>query len=56
MLARQGGGDGGKPDIHGALCGAADRTLLRRTARTAGMKIMTDDNMGSEWRYFLALD
>jgi spermidine synthase len=23
---------------------------------TAGMKIMTDDNMGSEWRYFLALD
>jgi len=24
--------------------------------RTAGKEIMTDDNMGSEWRYFLGLD
>ncbi len=25
-------------------------------ARTAGMRVVTDDNMGSEWRYFLGLD
>jgi spermidine synthase len=25
-------------------------------SRTAGKEIMTDDNMGSEWRYFLGLD
>jgi spermidine synthase len=25
-------------------------------ARTAGKRIMTDDNMGSEWRYFLGLE
>jgi spermidine synthase len=25
-------------------------------SRTAGVDIMTDDNMGSEWRYFLGLD
>jgi spermidine synthase len=25
-------------------------------ARTAGKRIVTDDNMGSEWRYFLALE
>jgi hypothetical protein len=24
--------------------------------RTAGKRIVTDDNMGSEWRHFLALD
>jgi hypothetical protein len=25
-------------------------------ARTAGKRPMTDDNMGSEWRYFLGLE
>jgi hypothetical protein len=25
-------------------------------ARTAGERIVTDDNMGSEWRYFLGLE
>ena len=25
-------------------------------ARTVGKEIMTDDNMGSEWRYSLGLD
>ena len=25
-------------------------------ARTAGKELVTDDNMGSEWRYFLGLE
>jgi hypothetical protein len=25
-------------------------------ARTAGKRLVTDDNMGSEWRYFLGLE
>jgi len=25
-------------------------------ARTAGKRVVTDDNMGSEWRYFLGLE
>jgi hypothetical protein len=25
-------------------------------ARTAGKRIVTDDNMGTEWRYFLGLE
>ena len=34
----------------------ADRDVPDILARTAGKRPVTDDNMGSEWRYFLGLE